>query len=409
MNIQDILSRGEKMGMLSNIFGKLKQKVILNYYGYQSRSAPFDGEAWNQDIFRSVVDCIATHAAKGQIKHVVLDKDGKIQKVIHNSIYSKLLNVKPNPIMSGFEFKYRIFAQLETKTTAIAYIKWNGSVPEMICPVDYRNFEIYGVKGGGYAIEFTDYGGEIKLLPLEDCIVIRKFYLDRQASGDGNEPIYKVLDMSKASDEGFVDCLNISNKIRGVHKHKVALLDADDVAKSQEEFNRRFQNAAKNGGVFDIDSSEDYIPMTATTYSANAAQMREINNRIYSYLRTPEEIVQSKYSEQIGLAWYESVIEPLWELLAEAITNACFTEREKDVGNRLMVNGGVMMGTSYNTRINIISQTRELGIFTINEQRELLGYAPIEDGDKRQVSLNFVNADKQDEYQIGKEDDNGQE
>ena len=42
-------------------------------------------------------------------------------------------------------------------------------------------------------------------------------------------------------------------------------------------------------------------------------------------------------------------------------------------------------------------------MLTINEQRELLGYAPIEGGDIRQVSLNFINADKQDTYQTGKE------
>ena len=59
------------------------------------------------------------------------------------------------------------------------------------------------------------------------------------------------------------------------------------------------------------------------------------------------------------------------------------------------------MGTSYQTRVNIIGQTKELGILTINEQRELLGYAPIEGGDERQVSLNYINAKNQDKYQTG--------
>lgn len=67
------------------------------------------------------------------------------------------------------------------------------------------------------------------------------------------------------------------------------------------------------------------------------------------------------------------------------------------------------MGTSYATRVNIINQTKEIGILTVNEQRELLGYGPVEGGDIRQVSLNYINADKQDEYQTGKkeEKDNG--
>ena len=67
------------------------------------------------------------------------------------------------------------------------------------------------------------------------------------------------------------------------------------------------------------------------------------------------------------------------------------------------------MGTSYQTRLNIISQTKELGLLTVNEQRELLGFDPVADGDKRQVSLNYVSADNQDKYQIGKENEDGEE
>ncbi|MBO4376145.1 MAG: hypothetical protein J5811_02495, partial [Lachnospiraceae bacterium] len=60
-----------------------------------------------------------------------------------------------------------------------------------------------------------------------------------------------------------------------------------------------------------------------------------------------------------------------------------------------------MMGTSLQTRVNIISQTKEMGTLTINEQRELLGFPPIEGGDVRQVSLNYINAEDQSAYQNG--------
>lgn len=390
------------MGLIDKFFDKIRPVLIASgFYGYQARSAPFRGDAWDQDVFRGVVDCIASHAAKGTVRHVIIDENGRVKKILHNSTYARLLNLRPNPMMNGFELKYRLFAQLEAQTTAIAYIKWNGTMPEMICPVDYKSFQLYELVGGGYAIEFLDMEGVTRQLLLEDCIVIRKFYNNRLASGDGNDPVYKVLNMSKASDEGFIECLNVSNKVRGIHKHKKAMLDREDVEKSQKDFAERFEKAAKEGGIVSIDSMEEFSPLSPNTYAANAAQMQEINKRIFTYLRTPEEIVQSKYSEQTGLAWYESKIEPIWELFSEALTNACFTPREIGVGNRLMVTGGVLMGTSYQTRVNIIGQTKELGILTINEQRELLGYAPIEGGDERQVSLNYINAKNQDKYQTG--------
>ena len=44
------------------------------------------------------------------------------------------------------------------------------------------------------------------------------------------------------------------------------------------------------------------------------------------------------------------------------------------------------------------------GIITINELRELMYYEPIEGGDVRMISLNYVNTDDQSLYQVGKDD-----
>lgn len=389
------------MGLFSKLFGKIKMVFSAGYYGYPARSSPFDRDAWEHDIVRGIVDAIATHAAKGQVRHVVVDSEGKIKETKIKSRIALLLNERPNEVMSGFELKYRFFAQLQTQTTAVLYFKFAEAEVEAIYPVDFKSYEFRSVNGGGWAIEFMDWEGNQQVLPLECCVVVRKFYNTRQAAGDGNAPLYKILDMAKASDEGFIEALTVSNKVRGMIRQKKAMLDPQDVKDGQDKFAQRFQDAAKNGGIVGVDSMEEYIPLNVTAYAANAAQTREISGRAYSYFRTPEEIVQSRYSEQVGLAWYESVIEPLWEAFAEALGNTYFTAREKGHGNRIMVSGGVLMGTSYQTRINIINQTKEIGLLTINEQRELLGYGPVEGGDIRQVSLNYINAAHQDEYQTG--------
>ena len=45
-----------------------------------------------------------------------------------------------------------------------------------------------------------------------------------------------------------------------------------------------------------------------------------------------------------------------------------------------------------------------LGIMSLNESRNLLGLEPIEGGDKRLQSLNYVDADKANLYQVGNTD-----
>ena len=49
------------------------------------------------------------------------------------------------------------------------------------------------------------------------------------------------------------------------------------------------------------------------------------------------------------------------------------------------------------------------GIITINEFRELLYYEPIEGGDVRMISLNYVKTDDQSLYQVGQDSNQDQE
>ncbi|CDA69367.1 hK97 family phage portal protein [Clostridium sp. CAG:510] len=397
------------MGLFDKFFKKIKVKWS-SFFGYQNTSAPFDKEAWYHDTFRATVDAIATHASKGQFKAVKLNQFGKVEKTFENDKMVRLLNIRPNNVMTATEFKYRMVAALETKTTAVAYIRWDGLQPEAVYPVDFTSYEFREITGGGIAIVVTDQEGQEHPFDLKDCVVIRKFYNDRLASGDGNDPIYKVLDMSKASDEGFINALTVANKIRGMVKNKKSMLDPVDVEKNQEQFAKRFENAAQNGGIISVDSMEDFKELNLTPWAANSTQMKEINNRIFSYLRTSEKIVQNTYTEQEGMAWYEGKIEPIWQMLAEAFTTAYFSKHEIECGNRLIISGGILMGSSIETRVRVLEATKETGELTTNERRELLGFAPVADGDDRQVSLNFVKAKDQSKYQKGEETDgNGAE
>jgi HK97 family phage portal protein len=393
------------MGLLDKLFGFAKIRYV--YGGSSSRSAPFSKEAYEQEIVRAVIDCIATHAAKAEALHVILDKDGRVKDIKHNSPYVKLLNQMPNPIMTGYDLKYKLIAQLQDRTTAMCYIKWNGIMPEMMIPIPFNNFEICEVKGGGYAVQFVDYWGTQRALLMEDVVVLRKFYNRRDASGDGNAPIQSSLDMWQASNDGLISALTVSNKVRGLFKHKKAMLAPDQVKGSQEEFAQRFQDAAENGGIVGIDAMEEYVPLDVKPWSASALQMKEIRESILSYWRISDSILRSDYDESQWQAFYEAVIEPLLIQMGQAFTNVCFTQTERDHGNRIVFNSSILMNTAMTTKVAIINASREIGLFTRNEVREMFGYSPIEGGDEIEVSLNYVKATDQSKYQTGDEE-NGQ-
>lgn len=378
------------MGILSWLFEK--PKTVTGTFQWQT-SAPvvFTGDAYEQRTVRSIIDTIATHFAKSEAMHVIVDKNGKIKSVEHNSAYARLLNQQPNPWMSAFDFKYKLVASLESTTTSMVYVRWAGNLPAMFMPINYSTAEIYPTIAGSYAIKFYTTDGEKYTLPIEDVIILRKFFQKSDLWGDGNLPIYSALNLIKAGDQAFSEAMSVSNKMRGILKQKKAMLDPKDVEKEADLFAERYIRAAGKGGILGVDQGADYIPLDVKPSSATVAQMKEVREELYRYWHVSDSILMSDYTPEKWQAFYESVLEPLFIAAGEAFTNICFTPTERAHGNRIMFTTSMLLHTSVDTKINLIRETKEIGLLTINELRGLIGYAPVEDGDVRAWSLNYTN------------------
>jgi hypothetical protein len=109
----------------------------------------------------------------------------------------------------------------------------------------------------------------------------------------------------------------------------------------------------------------------------------------------------SNYSEEEFNGFYESVIEPIAIQLSLEFTAKLFTQRELGFGNKIIFESNRLQFASNTTKVTVIKELMPLGLLTINESREILNLSPVEDGDKRLVSLNYVQADKQNLYQLG--------
>ena len=263
---------------------------------------------------------------------------------------------------------------------------------------------VFGIKGGGYAVRFVDETDwKEYILNVEDVVILRKFFNHHPIAGDGNQPINNTLTMIKASDEGLTEALTVANKVRGLLKQKKAMLAPEDVKKSTDDFVNRFKTAAKEGGIIGVDSMEDFTPLNVTPWSTNAAQMREIRENLFYYWRISEPILKSSYTSDQWQAFYESVIEPILIQMGQAFTNACFTQREKDVGNRIIFTSSAMINASTSEKVQLVNATREIGLMTTNEQRELFGLPPVEGGDERIISLNYIKQSDMSKYQTGQE------
>ena len=234
--------------------------------------------------------------------------------------------------------------------------------------------------------------------------MLRKFYNADDIYGGGNRALDNILGALDSADDGLRKAMDVSNKVRLLYKTKNSVLSPKDKYAGANDFAKGLENAAQNGGVAMCDFTEEVQPFAMSAYTLNAAQMQYITDRVLSYWRISKEVLMSSYSDNQYQAFYESVIEPILMQMGQAFTAACFTQAERDKGNRIVFVAPMLLHASTATKTVLINATKEMGMFTINEMRELLGYGPIDGGEKRQVSLNYVSANNQDIYQTGKEE-----
>jgi phage portal protein BeeE len=161
----------------------------------------------------------------------------------------------------------------------------------------------------------------------------------------------------------------------------------------------------KSGGVAALDAKAEYIPVESKPQLVDAEQLKVLKDKVYHYFGVNDAIVTGNYNEDQWTAFYESILEPIAVQMSLEFTRKIFTPKEIGHGNRIIFESNRLQYASVRTKTQLIKELMQFGILTINEAREILNLAPIPNGDRRLVSLNYVNADKQDLYQVGKEEE----
>jgi hypothetical protein len=285
--------------------------------------------------------------------------------------------------------------------------------PVEIWPLVYLQFEIRELVGrSGYAVAIRTPEGARVVVDMEDLVVLRRKYDGATYAGRGNDALNGSLEMMQSMYASLKQAMEVSNRIHGLFTQKSAMLATKSAEQAQKDFAKRVKEAEQTGGIVALDATELYTPLNVSTWAANAAQMKELEKRLYTFWRTPEDVVSCTASEQTMMNYFDAIVEPFWEEMGEAFTKALFTKREQDFGNAIIVTSSAATGASWQTKLNIINSTREIGLLTKNQYLELLGYPPTDDGDVAYVSLNYIKSTDMSRYQVGEEggqDGTGQE
>lgn len=359
-----------------------------------------------QNLFvRVCVDSLAENGAK--LRPKVIRRSGGQQMPGTNKKLQQLLEVAPNEYMNAYEFLYKVITLWGNENNAFIYIRRDdmGDVAGLY-PVNYSNCEFVERKGFLF-VRFSFLTGFTMVVPYEELVHLRRFFGPGDLFGEDNEvTLGKQVGLLNTVNAGFAAAVNSARYLRGILKFNMNLKD-DDLAANKQRFVDEYMSLNNNGGVAALDTRADYVELKQNVTMADNSQMKLIREDIMAYYHTNENILLSKYDEDGWAAYYESVLEPLAIRLSLELTRKIFTQREQAMGNQVMFEANRLQYASTQSKINLLKELMPMGLLSINEGREVFNMAPVAGGDKRILSLNYIDAEKATEYQMLKKQRKG--
>ncbi|KEI09301.1 hypothetical protein Z957_05205 [Clostridium sp. K25] len=401
----------KKRSMFKMIFGRQPPRnngytVVQMLNSFQAQFTPSGKDIYNSDTIRSAIDAIARNGAKFRPVHV-REANGKITQV--NSKLEQLLQVRPNKFMDAYTFLYKVITELYVNNNSFIYIDFNskGEV-EALYPIQSSNSELLEYENEVFC-RFTFLNGQRVTLPYDEIIHLRRFFYKDEFWGEtNNKTLQNNVEALNTAKQGVRVGIKLSNLLRGLLKFNTMLKD-EDIEAQKDKFVNNYLDLNNSGGIAALDAKAEYKELKSESIMPNKTQMDFLKNEIYNYYGVSEKIVQSNYTEEEWNAFYESTLEPLALQLSLQLTDKLFTKKERGFGNRIILESNRLQYASMKTKIQTIKELLPLGVLSQNDALRILNLPPIEGGEKRIISLNYIDVDIARKYQVGEDKKEGEE
>ena len=343
----------------------------------------WNGKLYQSDIVRACIKPRTKAIGKLIAKHVreTITESGK--KIDINPVpYIRFLLEEPNEYMSGQMMLEKVANQLALNNNAfILILRDSFDHPVGLYPIPCASVEAKYDESGTLKLKFYMMNGKIMTFPYSEIIHIRDDFFNNDIFGDNPaEALTQVMNVVGTIDQGIINAIKNGGVIRWLLKYMSALRP-EDLKRNAQEFADNYLSMSSNSlGVAATDSKAEAIQIQPHDYVPNAAQTDRQTKRIYDFFNTNEKIINSTYTEDEWIAYYESVIEPIAEQLSNEFTRKLFTRKERSFGNKIIFESSNLTYASMATKLQLV-QYVDRGVMTPNEVRYYLNLAPIDGGD----------------------------
>lgn len=399
-------------------FDKLFRKTPKNTHfapsfdAYSPIYSQFGTNIYASDVVQQALKCIVDEMKKLNPMHIRYNGNDPVPV---KSTVQDVLN-EPNPLMTTSEFLEKICWLLLMNYNCFiipTYWTWVDDKTgaerryyEALYPINPVQVDFIEDASGRLFTEFRFRNGYTTTIPYDDVIHIKYNFSVSQYMG-GNEcgqpdhaALLETLKLNDVLLKGVAKAMKASYAVNGVVKYNT-MLDQQKTEAAIRELEQKL--AANESGFLPLDLKADFTPLEHKSELVNNDVLRFVDEKILRTWGIPIEILEGSASKEIYEAFYQRCLEPLIRSISQAFTKKLFTRREKAFGNRVELYPEDLIFMTVSQKIEMVNLLSPTGAMLENEKRTTFGLMPLEElAGKRFMSLNWINADKADQYQVGK-------
>ena len=393
------------MGWLQKIFSKQKPKANAQFNtnvsmkGYEPNFTSFGSNILSSDIIYSATMMKARFFGKLEPRHI--RKREGVTEVIDDSSVTKVLR-SPNDFSTTYDFLTQAFFMREKDGTCFIF-------PDYIDTANGRTYTgLYILLPIGTPTISQDESGKLFIIfqfvnpsrqvmfAYDDLIIWKKDMEDNQFLGGGRfasmarGDLLNSLQSYQTSKEAIAEASKLGCYIDGIIKVNAYASDNDKTQKIRNDFIADLK--ANKSGIGVLDNQADYVNIQRQLKMVDSTTLNEIKSNVMLHTGMTIDMLEGKFTTEDKEAFYENFIEPSAISLGQAMSKCFFSQRQTSYGDSVMLYPHKIQLMSTSEITSVVQNTINAGVFTLDEIREMYGYAPLpnDEGKARPRSFNSL-------------------
>ena len=399
------------MGWLDKLKRKSpkKQKWAQMLNGYTPIFSQFGTNIYASDVVQQAVKCIVDEMKKLNPTHIRYNRNDPVP--VSGTIQT-LLN-DPNPVMTTSEFLEKITWLLLLNYNAFIlptyyiYTNKDGTqvrVYDGLYPLKPTFVEFIEDESNRLYVKMRFENNFETTIPYSDLIHIKYNYsVNEYMGGDvsgqpDHKPVLDTLQLNQTLLEGVAKAMKASYAVNGVVKYNTMLDDGKTEA-AMQELETKLRNS--ESGFLPLDLKSEFTPLERSTQLVDEATLKFIDEKILRNWGVPLSILTGDYTKEQYAAFYQKTLEQLIISISQAFTKKLFTRRERAFGNEIRLYPKDLIFMTVDQTLEMVNMLSNTGSIYENEKRVAFGLQPLPELEgKRYMSLNWVDVDIANQYQM---------